>query len=138
MTVNDQYPKIPSQLNPSDPLFVKLDILKVQDMYKFQLSNFVYKCLDFSSPSNFWNWFAYYHTTHSYSTTSSTVIEMDSNQKITSVMPRNILKTQCSRLTGFGGKMLKVAGPIFWNTLPSYLRNSLSLFSFKKELKNIL
>ena len=138
MTLTDQYQKIPSQLNPTDPLFVKMDILKVHDMYKFQLSNFIYKSLALSSPSNFWDWFVLNHTTHSYNTTSNTVIEMDSEQTVSSIVPTNILKIQCSRLIGFGGKMLKVTGPLIWNNLPANLRNSLSLFSFKKELKKHL
>ena len=53
MTLTDQYPKIASQLNLTDPFFVKLDILKVPNLYKFQLSKFIYECLALSSPSNF-------------------------------------------------------------------------------------
>ena len=46
MTFNNICPTVPGPLIPSDPIFIKLDILKVMDIYKFQVS----KCINKIAP----------------------------------------------------------------------------------------
>ena len=41
----------------SDPLFFKLEIFKIQDIFKIKINKFIYKCLDKNIPMNFHNWF---------------------------------------------------------------------------------
>ena len=48
------------------------------------------------------------------------------------------LRTQCSKLVNYGAKLLKVAGPLLWNSLPLYVRNVQSVFSLKFNLKKFL
>ena len=64
MLFKDQYPQISGCLNPSDPLFSELSILKIHDVFKLQIVKFIYDCLMFNTPSNFWNWFVYNSTAH--------------------------------------------------------------------------
>ena len=42
MMYKDQYPPIHGPLNPSNPIFVKLAILKVNDVFKLQVIKFIY------------------------------------------------------------------------------------------------
>ena len=63
---------------------------------------------------------------------------MNNNFEIESISETNILHTQGSRLVNYGAKLLKVAGPILWNSLPTHIRNTKSVFSFKFHLKKFL
>ena len=138
MLFKDQYPQIPGPLNPSDPLFTELGILKIHDVFKLHVSKFIYDCLSHSTPSMFWNWFMYNFHIHSYNTTSNSTINMKNYFEIDSVIQTNILHTQCSNLVNYGAKMIKVAGPLLWNSLPEYIRNSESICIFKFNLKKFL
>ena len=137
MTYKDQYPQIPGPRNPSDPIFVELGILKVKDVFKLQVSKFIYDSLSFNTPSIFWNWFILNHTLHTYNTTSNTNIKMNNNFEVESVSETNILHTQYSKLVNYGAKMLKVAGPFLWNSLPENIRNSKTVFTLKSSLKKL-
>ena len=44
-TFNDVYPTTPGPLIPTEPIFAKLDVLKVDDIYNHQVSKFVFKCI---------------------------------------------------------------------------------------------
>ena len=127
MTYKDYYPQIPGKLHPSDPIFKELNIPKVHDVIKMQVVVFIFNCLNYNSPTNFWSWFILKHTVHSYQTRSCSVFNMNSNNEITSVTCSNILHTQCSKLSRYGAKMLRVLGPLIWNRLPDIrYSNSLS------------
>ena len=52
----------------SDPLFFKLEIFKIQDIFKIKISKFIYKCLDKNIPINFHNWFTLTTQLHNYNT----------------------------------------------------------------------
>ena len=45
MTFNGVFPSIPGPLRPTDPIFVTLCCMKVEDIYKYQVARFVFKCL---------------------------------------------------------------------------------------------
>ena len=45
MTFNDVFPSIPGPLRPTDSIFVTLCCMKVEDIYKYQVAKFVFKCL---------------------------------------------------------------------------------------------
>ena len=62
---------------------------------------------------------------------------MKDNFEVESVSEGNILHTQFSKLVNYGAKLLKVAGPLLWNNLPDYIRNSESLFKLKSNLKKL-
>ena len=54
----------------SDPLFFKLEILKIQDLFKLKISKFIYKSLNKDNPINFHNWFILTSQIHNYNTRS--------------------------------------------------------------------
>ena len=135
MLFKDQYPPISGRLNPTDPLFRKLGILKIHDVFKLQTVKFIFDCLVLETPRNFWNWFTYSSNIHSYSTTTNSTVIMKNHFEIDSVQYNSILHTQGSHLVNYGGKTLKVAGPIMWNSLPHHIRNSHSVSILKYNLK---
>ena len=57
MTFNDGFPLIPGPLMPTYLIFAQLNFMKVGDIYKYQVSKFVFKSLDKTSPIQFHNWF---------------------------------------------------------------------------------
>ena len=96
MLYKDQYPQLPGPLNPSDPLFLELGILKIQDVFKFQVIRFIYDCLTLNTPSIFWNWFTLNRSVHNHNTKSNTNVNIVNKFKfeIESVIDTNILHTQ--------------------------------------------
>ena len=138
MTNNDQYQQVPGPLIHSGPIFKELGILKVDDIFKLHVSKFIYSCLSFKTPRLFFNWFIMNHTVHNYNTVSNVIINMKNYFELDGVSVTNALHTKGSRLVNYGGEMLKVAGPILWNSLPLYIRNAQSVHSLKYLLKKFL
>ena len=103
MTFNDVYPITAGPLRPSDPIFSKLNFLKLEDIFKFQVSKFVFKCLYGNIPLQFPNWFTlnyekYGHRTRSnYNTNNGIFIKS--------------LFVPSARTTNYGLKQLRVTGP---------------------------
>ena len=126
----------PGPLCHSNPLFNKLGILKIDDIYKLQVAKFIYSCLSNDlTPPIFLEWFTLNNTVHDHQTTSNTVIVKESYFEIGHSVETNNLHTQGSRLVNYGGKQLKVCGPILWNNIPDNIRTSTSVNSFKYNLK---
>ena len=138
LTKNDHYPLIPGPLVSTNPLFKDLQILKVHDVFKLHVAKFIFSCLSFITPSIFFNWFILNHTLHNYNTVSNINVIMKNYFEIDHVVETNTLHVRGSRLVNYGAKLLKVAGPILWNSLPSDIRNSLSINSFKYSVKKYL
>ena len=53
MTFNDVIPTTPGPLRQTEPIFVKVKFLKVEDIYTYQVPKFVFKCLNRTSPVQF-------------------------------------------------------------------------------------
>ena len=51
MTFKDVFPATPCPLQLADPIFVKMNSMKVVDIYKYQVAKFVFKCLNQNTPS---------------------------------------------------------------------------------------
>ena len=71
MTYNDTYPAVYGPLISSHPIFTKLETLKVSDIYKYQISKLIFKCINGIAPVNFQNWFKINHERHCYNTRSN-------------------------------------------------------------------
>ena len=138
MTNNDYYPQVPGPLVSTNPIFRELEILKVDDVFRLHVSKFIYSCLSFNTPRIFFDWFIMTHTVHNYNTVSSTTINMKNYFEIENVSETNILHTKGSRLVNYGAKLLKVAGPLLWNSLPTNIRDAESVPSLKFLLKKFL
>ena len=111
----------------SDPLFFKLETLKIQDLFKLKISKFIYKSLNKDNPIlNFHNWFILTSQIHNYNTRSKFI---GTEQLIYS----NNLFIHTARPSHYGLKKIKVHGATIWNELPPDLRvtNPYGLFNTK-------
>ena len=128
MTFNDQFPVIPGPLSPSNPIFLKLETLKVEDIYKYQISKFIFKSLNELTPINFQNWFKLTSETHGH--------RMRSNYNVNDESSIKNLCISSARTTNYGLKLIKVNGPRIWNELPNPIKNEESFYVFLKNLKS--
>ena len=99
-------------LSHTNPLFSELKLLKLSDIYKYNIAIYMYKNID----------------------------------KFASLLQPNIHSTrsgihyspQIHRLTLTQNQSLTFQAPKIWNLIPQDIRNSPSIFSFKRKLKNHL
>ena len=64
MTFNDVFPATPGPLRCADPIIAKINSMKVEDIYKYQVAKFVFKCLNRNTPVQFHNWYKLSHLLH--------------------------------------------------------------------------
>ena len=100
----------------SDPLFLKLDILKIKDVFLLQISKFIFNCLRKNTTSNFESWFKLNHSVHSHRTRSNF----------------NVVRTSF-----YGLNLIKVFGPKFWNSIPLHIRSAVNIKHFFQGLKAV-
>ena len=105
------------------PLFHKLKMLKIYEIYKAQVSKFVYKSLHNMGPDA--NIVKYYRTSEIH----------DHNTRLT-VGGR--LYVPSVRTTKYGLQALQVKGASIWETIPVDIQNSGTLHIFDKKLKENL
>ena len=129
------YGETAGPLPASDPLFFKLGFLKFDDIYKLNISKFVFSTLCDCSPAIFSNWFTYLADSHSHATRSSTFIRTENYFDVGVETPTYSLYVPNSRLVNYGDKMIKVYGPILWNSLPYHIQDTCSVQTFKFYLK---
>ena len=128
-TYTDVFPTIPGPLRPTDPIFVKLNSLKVEDIYKYQVAKFVFKCLNQITAVQFHDWYKLNHQIHGYYTR----FNFNVNDGI--IINNLFVPSACT--SNYGLKQLKVNGPRIWNELPASLKNASCLNIFLKNL-NVL
>ena len=107
-------------LDHTDPLFRRLKTLKVHDIHTLQTSIYMYKLTQKQLPTLFYNTFKLNSNIHSYPTRRSNDYHLEN--------PKIILAQ----------KSIRHHGPDIWNSLPSEIKRSSSLHSFKALLKNNL
>ena len=129
----ESYGPLPS----TDPLFKTLGLLKLDDIFKLSLANFVFETLTYESPQNFWNWFQYTNEIHGHSTRSSAIIYSSHYFDIGNAAPTYNLYLNKTNLVKYGARMIKVSGPLIWNNIPLDIQESVSLSSFKEKVKSL-
>jgi len=107
-----------SKMTHAAPLFKKLGILKINDIYTQQVSQFMYKFNQDLLPENFQKYFSKNSTVHHHNTRSADNLHLS--------FSHTTLRLQC----------IKNAGPRIWNALPDDLKTSCSLNVFSKKLKS--
>ena len=122
-------------LPPSNPLFADLGFLKFDDIYKLNISKFIYSTLSDSSPKIFSNWFTYVSDVHSHATRSCATIYRENYFDVGVEIQTYTLYVQKSRLVNYGDKLIKVYGPLLWNTIPEDIQDACSVQTFKLYLK---
>ena len=128
------YGQDPGPLPSAEPLFKNLGILKIEDIFKLNVANFVYSTLDFESPRIFHDWFVFNHEIYDYNTRLNAVISQDHHFDVGTVQRSLSLHTKGFK-NSFGQKMIRVSGPVIWNSIPESIQKSTSIHSFKSKLK---
>ena len=129
-------PAVP--LPASEPLFKNLKILRLSDVFILNISKFPYLTLVGLSPAIFSSWFTISNAIHNHATTSTAIINRDHHFDTGTVTSTKTLFTKGSNLAKYGARMIRVAGPIIWNSLPTSIQDSPSLPTFKIHLKKHL
>ena len=104
-----------------------MNSMKVEEIYKFQVAKFVFKCLNQTTPVQFHNWYKLNHLMHVYHTKS--------NYNVSNKVVINNLFVPLACTTNYRLKQIKVSGPRIWNEFPSNLKNFSSINIFLKKLK---
>ena len=115
----------------SDPLFYKLEILKIQDIFKVKIGKFIYRCLNKNITTNFHNWFILTTQIHNHNTRSKF---MNSDQLINSIN----LFIPTARASHYGLKKINVRGAKIWNALPPDVRITTSFGLFKTKMNRYM
>ena len=123
MTFNDVIPTTPGPIRQTEPIFVKLKFLKVEDIYKYEVSKFVVKCINRTPQVQFHDWFKLSNKIHDHFTRSN----FNANEGL---IMNNLFVPYMFRTTNYGVKQLKVNCPRIWNKLPSYLKNATVLSKY--------
>ena len=98
-------------------MHIDLDILKVKDIYKYQIQKFVYESLNKKCIVQFHDYYTYIHNVHQVNTRQQKQLH------------RTITNTK------YGEHSLKDYGAFLWNQLESDIKCSESLDIFKKALR---
>ena len=69
------------------PLFLKLEFLKISDIYNIQISKFTHDCLNGYAPLQFNSWFNLNTTIHDHHTRSNVQLQMNNVKHIKSLYP---------------------------------------------------
>ena len=117
-TFNDRFPHTHGPLVHSPPLFRRLKILNIYDIFKLQLGNLVYDTIHNQGPLKNILRYQQVSNIHNYHTRQAS--------------QGNIYRDYV-RTTQFGLKSLTTAGGILWNSIPPDIKNSSSKYSFRKK-----
>ena len=104
----------------TDSLFLDNNILKIKDLYLFQLGQFMYNYNNNTLPAIFDEMFLKNQLVHKYPTRHSGEFHLP------------LLRTLLAQNTFI------YTGPKFWNTLSDYIKNATSFNLFKKRIKLLL
>lgn len=121
ITFNDLFVDQPGPLVHTKPLFKELKILTIFDIFKLEVSKFVYDCLHFTNPIQF---NIYYKSCSSFYKTTS-----NNKQKLFKPIVRTTI---------YGLKSIKYNGVLIWNEIPLDIRLSVSKSVFIYKLKKLL
>ena len=131
------YGQDPGPLPSADPLFKKLRILKLDDIFKLNIANFVFSTLDFESPQIFHEWFIFNHEIHEHRTRLNAEITRENYFAVGTIERTLTLRTKGSQ-NSYGEKRIQASGPIIWNNIPTVIQKSTSTHSFKAKFKRYL
>ena len=120
ITYNDDKPASPGALVHTPPLFYKLNILNIFDVFKLELNKFTFSVINGTSPSQFHNMFIQLNQINSIQTRSSN---------------KGKLYIHYARTTHYGLTSIRNIGARLWNSLPDALRMQPSKIQFNKNLK---
>ena len=104
----------------TDPLFAMTKLLKLDDLYEYQLGIFMHKVTYCQLPQNMSLMFLRTDNVHSHQLRNQNAYYIQQ------------IRTNTRKTT------INFSGPKFWNTLPANLRQLVSIHQFKKKFKALL
>ena len=104
----------------TDPIFKKLELLKLHDIHSFQLGFFMFSFKNSTLPSKFKNLFLLSSQIHNYNTRNAHFFRLP------------LCRTNTRQFS------IYFQGPKFYNSLNSVITGSSSSASFKRKLKEFL
>ena len=123
ITFKDNYPTVPGPLAHTPPLFHKLKMLKIYDIYKVQVGNFVFESVNDIGPSQSIIKF----------TRASEIHDHD-----TRYAKRGKFFITGVRTERYGLRALRVEGRKVWDTIPNNIKESRTKKSFNACYKGLL
>ena len=102
----------------TDPLFSKLKLLKLDDLYKHQFGIYMYKSTKGLLPDSMSSMVIPIHNVHDHHLRNQNGYHIQH------------VRTNCRQFT------IHYTVPVFWNTLPEQLREAVSENQFKRKLKD--
>ena len=116
----------------SSPLFTELKIMKLDQIFKLRLMQFIYDSLNGFSPIKFNLWFKKSTDLHTYSTRSASRL----------INPNLLTDTENLHLpqirTSYGYNSIKYLGPKIWNSIPYNIRKITSRSLFTIVMKRLI
>ena len=103
------------------PLLISLHWIPVQERIKFKILIITFKVLHGQAPPYIFN-----------------LLEPYCPARTLCSSNRNLLYKPVFNLKTYGGRSFSIAAPTLWNILPTTIKNSSSLDSFKRRLKTLL
>ena len=104
----------------TDPLFSKLKLLKLDDLYKHQLVIFMYKAANSKLPDSMSSMLTRTQNIHKHN------LRHQNSYYIQNIRANS---RKCT---------INYSGPVYWNALPSKLKQLVSIQQFKNKLKELL
>ena len=123
ITNNDNFPIVPGPLVHTLPLFHQLNMLKIYEIYKLQVGNFVFESINNISHSKSIINFTRASEIHAHNTRYANLGNLFVNY---------------ARTNRYGLKALKFEGAKIWTTIPANVKESRSKKLFKTNYKKIL
>ena len=116
ITFNDSF-------SPSEPLFLTLGLLKVDNIFTLQLTSFVYACINKFAPVVLDNYANYISNIHDYSIRQAC---------------RGDIFVERKNTMQYGIKSVRYAGTKSWNTIPIEIRRSPSISIIRSNFLKFL
>jgi len=121
LTFNDTFSNTPGALEHSPPLFYRLELLNIYDIFRKQLGKFVYLSMKSIYP----------YTLIQY-------IRADEVHRYpTRYASSGNIYLQYNRTSKYGLNSIQALGSRFWNVIPASIQDSLSISVFSKKIKKM-
>jgi len=118
----DKFPNEHGPLTHSPPLFFQLKLLTIYDIFKLQLAKFTYNSINGVYPYTMFR-FTAASELHNYRTRFASAGNIYIN---------------FNRTSKYGLKSFQALGSRYWNKIPSQIKDSVSIYSFCRQLKLLL
>ena len=108
---------------PSSPIFLALQLLKLQDLFELKLLSFVYESVHEISVSCFHGLFSLVSNVHQHHTRQAAKSDIFLTRKFT---------------LQYGLKSVRYTGAKSWSSIPIQIKQAVSIHTFRRQVKHYL